>query len=284
MYRLARMTEVPAQNRDLAPQGLVLTLFGAYVTPRQDRMVWSGGLVRLLAEFGFSSGAARIALARMVHRGLLARHRAGRLVSYTLTARAVAILAEGDRRIFSLGVAPAAPSDWTVLWQAVPEQHRQARERLVRRLRFLGFGSLQDGTWLAAHDRQREVADLLADLDVTRYAGVLLGRPSTLVDFHGVLARAWDLPGLAASYAAFVAEFDGYPPATRAALDDRAALVLRTRLVHLFRRFPALDPELPAGIADPPPARAAAVALFHDLYPALAQQAQRCFDIATSTR
>jgi phenylacetic acid degradation operon negative regulatory protein len=278
------MTAVVAPTRDLAPQDLVLTLFGAYATPSEDRTVWSGGLVTLLAEFGFSPGAARIALARMVHRGLLERHRSGRLVSYTLTARAVAILAEGDRRIFSLGVAAAAPSDWTVLWQAVPEQHRQARERLVRRLRFLGFGSLQDGTWLAPHDRQRHVADLLAELDVTRYAGVLLGRPSTLVDFHGVLARAWDLAGLAASYRAFVAEFDGYrPPAARAALDDRAAMVLRTRLVHLFRRFPSLDPELPADIADPPPARADAVALFHDLYPALAQQAQRYFDAATST-
>jgi phenylacetic acid degradation operon negative regulatory protein len=270
------MSETGAASRDLAPQDLVLTLFGAYVTPREHRAVWSGGLVTLLAEFGFSAGAARIALARMVHRGLLARHRAGRLVSYTLTDRAVAVLAEGDRRIFSLGRAPATSTTWTVLWQAVPEQRRQAREQLVRRLRFLGFGSLQDGTWLAPHDREREVAALLAELDVTEHAGVLLGRPSARVDFHGVLARAWDLAGLADRYRAFVAEFGAAE--APAALDDRAAMVLRTRLVHLFRRFPALDPELPADVADPPPARAAAVELFHHLYPALAEPAQRYFD------
>lgn len=274
------MTEaaVAAPTRDLAPQDLVLTLFGAYVSPRERTPVWSGGLVALLAEFGFSSGAARIALARMVSSGLLARHRAGRLVSYTLADRTVAILADGDRRIFSFGREPATSSTWTVLWQAIPEQRRHARERLVRRLRFLGFGSLQDGTWLAPHDREREVAALLAELDVTEHAGVLLGRPATLVGFDPVLSRAWDLAALAARYTAFVTEFAGHrAPAARASLDDRAALVLRTRLVHLFRQFPALDPELPADVADPPPDRAAAVALFHDLYPALAEPAARHF-------
>ncbi len=268
-----------APTRELAPQDLVLTLFGAYVSPREHTVVWSGGLVALLAEFGFSAGAARIALARMVHRGLLARHRAGRLVSYTLTGRAVAILAEGDRRIFSLGRSPATSTTWTVLWQAVPEQRRQARERLVRRLRFLGFGSLQDGTWLAPHDREREVAALLAELDVTEHAAVLLGRPGTLVGFDAVLTRAWDLAGLAARYESFVAEFAGVDPGSP---DDRAAMILRTRLVHLFRQFPSLDPELPADVAAPPPARAGAVALFHDLYPALAEPAGRHFIEVTS--
>ncbi|HVV24999.1 MAG TPA: PaaX family transcriptional regulator C-terminal domain-containing protein [Pseudonocardiaceae bacterium] len=272
-----------APARELAPQDLVLSLLGAHVTHREHAAVWSGGLVALLAEFDFSAGAARIALARMVHRGLLARHRNGRLVSYTLTDRAVAILAEGDRRIFSFGREPVASTTWTVLWQAIPEQRRQARERLVRRLRFLGFGSLQDGTWLAPHDKEREVAALLAELDVAEHAGVLLGRPAALVGFDAVLSRAWDLAGLAARYAAFVGEFAGYAdPAARASLDDRAALVLRTRLVHLFRQFPSLDPELPADVADPPPDRAAAVALFHDLYPALAEPAGRHFREVTS--
>lgn len=275
MYRLAAMTQA---TRDLAPQDLVLTLFGAHVEPRQ-RQVWSGGLVALLAEFGFSSGAARIALARMVHRGLLARHRSGRLVYYTLTEHAIGILAEGDRRIFSLGRAASGPTTWTVLWQAIPEHRRQAREWLVRRLRFAGFGSLQDGTWIAPHDREREIAALLAELDVTEYVGVLLGRPAGLVDFHAVLDRAWDLPDLAARYRAFVTEFACYAdPAARAALDDRAALVLRTRLVHIFRQFPTIDPELPVDLVAPPDCRADAVALFHDLYPALAIPARRYFD------
>lgn len=275
------MSEVA--GRDIAPQDLVLTLLGAHDRPRAGCPVWSGGMVTVLAEFGFSVGAARIAMARIVHRGLLARHRAGRLVSYTITPRAAAILAEGDRRIFSLGRLAPDPARWTVLWQAIPEEQRPARERLVRRLRFLGFGSLQDGTWITPHDREAEVAALLTELDVSRYAGVLVGVPATAVDFRPVLHRIWDLAGLSARYTAFVGEFANYAdPAVRAGLDDRAAMVLRTRLVHLFRRFPALDPELPRDLVEPPAGRAEAVALFHDIYPALAGPASRHFDEVTT--
>jgi phenylacetic acid degradation operon negative regulatory protein len=278
MYRLVKVTTTLEPTSDFAPQDLVLTLLAAHLD-RRDRRSWSGGLVVLLGEFGFSAGAARIALARMVHRGLLDRHRSGRFVNYVLSEHAQAILADGDRRIFSFGRSIEPVTTWTVVWQAIPEGRRQAREWLVRRLRFAGFGSLQDGTWIAPHDREREVAALVAELDVAAHVGVLLGRPSVALDFHAVVNRAWDLSGLSARYQAFVGEFGPYTdPAARAALDDRAALVLRTRLVHLFRKFPTLDPELPASLVEPPVGRVDAVALFHDLYPALAEAARRYFD------
>ncbi|HEX2130447.1 MAG TPA: PaaX family transcriptional regulator C-terminal domain-containing protein [Actinophytocola sp.] len=262
-----------------APQDLVLTLLGSYLEPRAGGEVWSGGLVRLLAEFGFSAGAARVALNRLVARDLLARTRDGRHVHYALTPRTVAVLAEGDRRIFTLGAGPRLETTWTVLWHAIPENRRIARTRLVRRLRFLGFGPVQDGTWLAPHDREHEVAKLLAEHQVTEHAGVLLGRPATSVDFATFVGRVWDLPGLSARYESFVARFRD-----SAARDDREALLLRTRLVHTFREFPFHDPELPEDLVPAPRHRAEALTLFHDLYPALADGARRHFDSATSVR
>src|SRR5439155_11034662 len=118
----------------------------------------------LLDEFGFSAGAARVALNRLVARDLLEPSRKGRLVHYALTPRTVQILADGDHRIFTLGREARRPPKWTVLWHAIPEHRRTERTRLVQRLRFLGFGPMQDGTWLAAHDREREVAELVKEL------------------------------------------------------------------------------------------------------------------------
>lgn len=274
-------TTTPEPAGDFTPQDLVLTLVGAHLD-RRNRRFWSGGLVTLLGEFGFSPGAARIALARLANRGLLDRYPQGRYVNYALSGHAQAVLAEGDRRIFSFGRTVEPVATWTVVWQTVPEERRQARERLVRRLRFAGFGTLQDGTWITPHDREREVAALVAELDVAEHVGVLLGRPSVAVDFHAVVDRAWDLSGLSTRYQAFLVEFAPYTdPAARAALDDRTALVVRTRLVHQFRKFPTLDPELPADLADPPIGRVDAVAMFHDLYPTLAEAARRHFDSVT---
>ncbi len=263
------------EDGELTPQELVTTLAGAYIEPRATREVWSGGLVALLGEFGFSSGAARIALARMVRGDLLRPAKRGRLVHYTLTPRMIAILADGDRRIFSIGTAkPAAADRWTVLWQAIPDESRAARERLVRRLRFLGFGSLQDGTWIAPHDREHAALALLDELGVTRYAGLMLGTPSLV---HGLIDRIWDLDALAKRYRAFVDAFADAPART-----DRQAWQLRTRLVHTFRQFAFVDPELPEDLLAAPEGRQAAIELFHRRYPALAPAAQRYFDEVTT--
>ncbi|MFL6121912.1 MAG: PaaX family transcriptional regulator, partial [Actinophytocola sp.] len=177
----------PLRGFEPAPQDLVLTLLGAHHGPR-DGTVWSGGLVRLLGEFGFTQGAARVALNRLVARDLLARSRNGRHVHYVLTPRTRTVLAEGDQRIFTLGEKPRRETTWTVLWHSIPEERRLARTHLVSRLRFLGFGSVQDGTWLAPHDREQELAALLKELDVAEHAGVMLGRPATAVDFGAFVA------------------------------------------------------------------------------------------------
>src|SRR6201999_1612764 len=95
----AAMSEHRAAN-GLQPQDLILTIFGAHVR-RPGETVWSGGMVEILSELGFSPEAARAALARLATRGLLARRKQGRLVHYTLTARADELMSDGDRRIFS---------------------------------------------------------------------------------------------------------------------------------------------------------------------------------------
>jgi phenylacetic acid degradation operon negative regulatory protein len=273
---LATMTHV-LRGFEPAPQDLVLTLLGAHHVPRDGGTVWSGGLVRLLEEFGFTEGAARVALNRLVGRELLAPARRGRHVHYALTPRTLAVLAEGDRRIFTLGERPCRETTWTVLWHSIPEDRRLARTQLVSRLRFLGFGSVQDATWLAPHDHEQELAALLAELGVSEHAGVMLGRPATAVDFGTFVTRVWDLAELAGRYRAFVEHFGG-----REAADDREALLLRTRLVHTFREFPFLDPELPEDLVPAPAHRAEALRLFHILYPALAEPAQRHFDEVTA--
>jgi phenylacetic acid degradation operon negative regulatory protein len=263
------------------PQDLVMTLLGAFVRPSRET-VWAGGLVKLLGEFDFSSGAARVALTRLAARDLLARVRDGRLVHYALTQRANNLLAEGDRRIFSLGRERHEAEQWTVLWHTIPEERRIEHTRLTRRLRFLGFGSAQDGTWVSPHDREAEVTRLVSSLRVSEYVVALLGQPAASLDFLPFARRAWDLDHLDARYEGFAKEFASYlPEARRTRLSDRDAFLVRTRLIHTFRGFPFLDPELPDDYMPEPRNRAAAVEVFDCLYPALAVPAQRHFDLVT---
>jgi phenylacetic acid degradation operon negative regulatory protein len=138
---------------------------------------------------------------------------------------------------------------------------------------------VQDGMWISPHDRESEVVSLIDSLGVGAYAGVMVGRPAAGLDFRALASRAWDLDALDSRYRAFIDEFSSPPDAT----DEHQAFQLRTRLVHVFRRFPALDPELPDELIHAPAHRADAVALFHELYSALAPTAQRHFDAVTTT-
>jgi phenylacetic acid degradation operon negative regulatory protein len=277
-----RLAALPTSDQ-LQPQELIITILGVYVRPFGDR-VWSGGLVVLLGELGFSEGAARVAFTRLVRRGLITRVRDGRLVHYRLTARADRLLAEGDRRIFSLGhVRDGEPDDWTVLWHQIPEDRRLERGRLARRLRFLGFGSVQDSLWVSPHDHSGEVAGLLGELSVAGYATLFTAHPDAVLGLPVLVSRAWDLSGLVDRYEAFSDEFSALcRPRAFAALDERESFAVRTRLVHQFRGFPLVDPELPERLAPVSGARERAAETFHELYEGLAPASQRHFEKVTA--
>jgi phenylacetic acid degradation operon negative regulatory protein len=261
----------------IQPQDLVLTMLGAHLR-RPGDLAWSGGMVELLQEFGFSREAARAALSRLATRRLIDRVRRGRQVHYRLTDRAERLLEEGDRRIFTFGRDDTDCTRWTVLWHSLPERRRVERARLGRRLRFLGFGSVQDATWVAPHDREAEVLALLAALGIKEYAYVLVGRPSGALPIDTVLREAWDLPSVVERYEAFLEELAPYRrKRARTALDDRAAFVLRIRTLHRFRGFPFLDPELPDGMMPRPGLRPQVVRMFHLIYEELREPAERHF-------
>jgi len=160
----------------MQPQDLGLTILGSYLRPPR-RLAWSGGMVTVLEELGFSAQAARAALARLAARGLIGRVKDGRLVYYELTPRAKRLLEQADERIFTFGRAAASADVWTVLWHSIPQGSGMERARLGTRLRFLGFGSIQDATWVAASDRQSEVLEILQALDLERFCWVFAGIP-----------------------------------------------------------------------------------------------------------
>jgi phenylacetic acid degradation operon negative regulatory protein len=264
-------------TQGLQPQDLVLTIFGAHVR-RPGQRVWSGGMVEILESMDFTTGAARAALARLVNRDLLARMRDGRRAFYSVTQRANALLSEGDERIFSFGRTEPAVELWTVLWHAIPEGQRVSRSRLASRLRFLGFGAVQDATWVAARNREHEVRLLLHQLDITRYASLIVGHMSPDVPPVALVAQAWRLDHARERYAAFLSEFDGLrKPSVRNRLSSAEVFRNRILLLHRFRSFPSMDPELPKQIDSVRDVRSRAVACFDEAYAVLEPRATEYF-------
>jgi phenylacetic acid degradation operon negative regulatory protein len=255
-------------------KALLLTVLGEFLLPRGGS-AWTQTLVAGLRVAGVEEKNARQAIARVGDQGLIIGARTGRRVRWTLTPSGADLLTAGTERIFQFG----APTDdwdgrWLVVLSSVPEDQRAERRRLRSRLAFAGFGFVGAGLAITPHlDREALANEVLKDLGLVDYVVVLRAEIGDLVPASELLNRAWDLDGLGARYRAFIRTFSGRAPATPAG--RFAALV---ELVHEWRRFPFLDPELPAELLDPNWPGRRAKALFDRRHEQWAPQARAYFE------
>ncbi len=203
--------------------------------------VWQETLVGALVAVGYTEQAARQALARSVRDGWLESSRYGRRSRVSLSERAAELLGSGAPRIYSFGSAWRWDGRWLVLILRVPEERREVRHRLRARLAWAGLGSLGGGVWLTPHvEREAELCAAIAEApaaEATSFVASLggLGRA------EDVVAVAWDLDEVRLGYETFIEDFVALRPASPA-----ACFRMQTLLVHAWRKFPFLDPDLPA--------------------------------------
>ncbi|MCP3934829.1 MAG: PaaX family transcriptional regulator [Actinomycetia bacterium] len=215
---------------------------------------------------GVRDKAARQALARMQSGGWLARERVGRQTRWALTSRSRELLGAGAEQIYGFGQnTPSWDGRWVVLLASVPERDRAVRYRMAQGLGWAGFGSIGQGIWLSPWaERERVAARLLGEIGVaaTSFCAELgeLGSALSLAD------RAWDLPMLLREYDEFWSETSGL---VDVAFEGSAAVAALASVVHRWRRFPFLDPDLPGELLPSDWPGPAAAERFADLRGAL---------------
>ncbi len=217
-------------------RGLLITALGEYVLPH-GCSAWTQTLIALMERLGVRDKSARQSLARLEERGWLERERVGRQTRWSLTELSTELLTAGADRIYTFGQEPRDwDGRWVVLLASVRERDRGARYRMGHGLGWAGFGSIGQGVWVSPWLDQESVAvGLLAELHIE--ATSFRAELGSLGSGPEVARQAWDLPGLEEQYSDFLGQFGSEPH------DVVADLAL---LVHRWRRFPFLDPELPA--------------------------------------
>ena len=223
-----------------AARSLLLTILGEFVLPRGEA-VWQETLVAALVSVGYTQQAARQALARSVRDGWLSTSRVGRRARLSLSSRTADLLATGAARIYSFGEPWDWDERWLVLILRVPEERREVRHQLRSSLAWAGLGSMGGGVWLTPHvEREAELAAVIAEepaAEATSFVASLgvMGSPTE------VAAAAWDLEDVREHYQAFLEDFSSIRPSS-----GEACFRMQTLLVHAWRKFPFLDPDLPA--------------------------------------
>jgi len=270
-----------ATARSARLRHLIITVYGLYA--RHDGGWLSvATLIRLLADLGIDEPAVRSAISRLKRRGILQSRRYGGSAGYQLSAEALAILREGDARIFRR--RRATPADgWVLAVFSVPESERHRRHVLRSELTRLGFGMVAPGVWIVPAHPQDTTAETLRRLGLDAYADLFRADHLAFGDPAGKIRRWWDLDELERQYESFIRaheptlrDFGAGPPG------EQEAFAAYVRALTDWRRLPYLDPGLPAELLPDGWVGIRAADLFFTLRALLEEPARTYVKVVTS--
>lgn len=217
-------------------RGLLLTVMGEFVLPAGGS-AWTSAFIDVLGRLGIEEKASRQALMRTAAAGWLSSQRVGRRTLWTLSPIARRMLTDGTERIYGFrGAQRSWDGRWLLVLVRVPETDRPARHLLRTRLTWAGFGSPAPGVWISTHpDRGAEAERVLGEAGLLDDAQVFVAEHRG-GELAAMVRQAWDLDAVEREYEEFLGEF---------AEDLHDPLTQLVQLVHAWRRFPSVDPELP---------------------------------------
>lgn len=242
-------------------RGLMITLLGEFVLPLGGS-AWTQTLLGAMEMLGVQPKTSRQVIARLADGGWLDRTKVGRRTRWHLTEYASALLRDGAERIYGFGHdRPGWDGRWLVLLASLPERDQHQRYRMTTGLTWAGFGSLGHGLWICPRIEQESTAVALLDDLAIDGATSFVAEVGALGDGADLARRAWDLDEVQRCYTEFLAtiphsshdvrslDVSGGDDAARhdaSRADGSVEVVALALLVHRWRRFPFLDPGLPA--------------------------------------
>jgi phenylacetic acid degradation operon negative regulatory protein len=229
------------RQRPVRSGSLLITVLGDSIAPRGGA-VTLGSLIRLAAPLGLPERHVRTSVGRLALDGWLSSNREGRQSEYFLTDHGRKRFAEATARIYREAVQ-GWDRNWTLLFLPPGDGLKALKEELL----WLGFGQIRPG--VLAHP-SRSVADTREQLaEVGSGAKVILLSAESEGDQadRELIDAGWDLAEIARSYRRFVNTFT---PVQESLADGsvppmETAFVIRTLLIHEYRKIHLRDPLLP---------------------------------------
>lgn len=259
------------RRRAPSAQSLIVTLFGDCVSQHRGSL-WLGSLIRALGLFGINERLTRTSVYRLVQDDWLAVDRNGRRSYYRFAPHGQREYARTARRIYSI---ERAPWDGTWTLAILHGVSGDARETLRTSLGWIGFGQLASGVYAHPSPDRQALIDLVEELGVAHQVLIMDAHIAESASVPDLARSRWRLPELAARYRRFVADFEPIARAVSKAVESRTCFVVRTLLIHEYRRILLTDPDLPDELLPNAWPGGAAAELTKALYFAVAESAAR---------
>jgi len=228
-------------------KSLVMTVFGDSIAPRGGS-VWLGSLIALLAQFGISERLVRTAVFRLTDEGWLEAVREGRRSQYRLSAHGEKRFLRAHQRVYT---SPSTQWDgrWTLVHVLTSATSAQ-KLLLKKELMWEGFAAIAPTLFAYPGEKNEALQELLQRTRTSKIVTILSATDAGLTNALPLsthVTTAWPLKEARLSYKKFLSRFDSLQEllAAQKNIQPEQAFVLRTLLIHDYRRALLTDPNLP---------------------------------------
>jgi phenylacetic acid degradation operon negative regulatory protein len=270
------------RTQELRASSLLVTVFGDALAPRRQS-IWLGSLIGLLGLFGISPRLVRTSAFRLSADDWFDATRVGRRSYYGLSDAGLLRVRHADQRIYDFHRA-----HWDGQWTLVlldPGMRASDRQRLQRELSWESFGRIAPQVFVHPHARTQALEEIIAAAGVARQVAVLRAESLPGADGQGLRAlvhTVFDLDKIAQAWTQFITRFTPLlDEPTR--LDPAQAFMVRTLLIHAYRRVALRDPNLPGAFLPDEWPGAQARRLCEQMYGALLKPSEHYLRAQVST-
>ncbi|OMP67296.1 PaaX family transcriptional regulator [Domibacillus epiphyticus] len=235
----------------MKPRSLMFTFFGEYIK-HYGGEVWMGSLIKMMAHFNISESSLRGAVLRMVQQDYLKVRKIGNKSYASLTEKGRRRMEDGLARVYSVRNSQW-DGHWRVIIYSIPENRRELRNQIRKELGWTGFGMISNSTWASPNPLEDQVLEMAKTYDLEDH--ILLFKTSSILSHTNeeVIHKGWDLEEISAEYATFISNYEGKfeelkEKTWNGSLSEEDCFVMRTILVHEYRKFLFVDPALPTDL------------------------------------
>lgn len=233
----------------MKPQSLLFTIYGEYLR-HYGSEIWVGSLTKLMGEFGMTEQAVRAAISRMLRQGWLESKKVGNRSYYSMSSRGKKRLDEAAARIYKVD-NQGWDGKWCIASYNIPEDHRKLRDELRKELNYLGFGMLTNSTWISPNNLADRVKDITDAYEINDYVEIFTAQHLGWSEAQQLVQKSWNLDGINQAYKEFIdlyePQYKDFVKKVKKGQDiaDSYCFVEKTKLVHHYRKFLFIDPDLP---------------------------------------
>jgi len=262
----------------LRAKSLLVTVYGDAILPHGGA-VWLGSLINLVEPLGLSERMVRTAVFRLSKDDWLSATQIGRRSYYKLTEIGRRRFETAHRRIY------ASPhrtwnGEWLMVIANKSNLTQEQRDQLRREFLWLGFGNVAPNVFAHPAADIRAVRQIIQDMSVEENVVTMAARAdrhSGTAPHRNMVHSSWDLDQLAQDYNHFLDAFRPLYHALSAegTIDPESSFLVRTLLIHEYRRIMLRDPMLPDDLLNAEWPGSTAATLCANLYRLCAPSAEK---------